>query len=246
MWCQNCGSQVQDDAAFCMNCGTAVGGIALVRQASNVAQRTSIRQDECAELDRMIEYFSVKKTDYEKYDRLCKQINPSRWRKPVPLLVFGIILTAFGSLTLLLGISVAAMEEAAGVLYIIMGIAPLIGGISMIVGFVRRSASKSQEYKDLLKKFSQQSEILYQHYLGYGDCLVSVEYTNPENLKVIRQTLLSGRADTIKEAINILIEDTYRDNMHAVAIQAANAAKQAARGANAAAVFSAAGLFFRK
>ena len=86
-------------------------------------------------------------------------------------------------------------------------------------------------------------EELYQYYLNYGYCLVSAEYTNPSNLLAILHTIESGRADTIKEAINILVEDAHRNNMEALATQTAVASAAAARGATAAAVFSAANFF---
>ena len=59
-------------------------------------------------------------------------------------------------------------------------------------------------------------------------------------------TMNSGRADTIKEAVNILVEDAHRNNMEAYARSAAISADNAARGARTAAVFAAANLFIRR
>ena len=91
---------------------------------------------------------------------------------------------------------------------------------------------------------------LYNHYIAYKNCPIGPEYTNPANIRVILDTIISGRADTIKEAINILVEDAHRKRMEDYAAQTADFARRAAvqagraaRASTVGAVFSAANFF---
>lgn len=43
--------------------------------------------------------------------------------------------------------------------------------------------------------------------------MLGYEYTNPYILQSIRKVLCSGRADSIKEALNVLINDAGMDEM---------------------------------
>ena len=104
--------------------------------------------------------------------------------------------------------------------------------------FKKRAAKTFQRYDEVTAE-------LFDYYQQYGTCLVGSEYTNPSNLITIMNTIKSGRADTTKDAINLLLEDTYRNNMQRIAAQAARSAAAAARGARVGAVFSAANFFLK-
>lgn len=250
MYCQNCGTPVADGTRFCPNCGqNCAGGNIPVQQnygapaqpyyGNAVEQRAAVRRDETAELQKMIRYFSQKSAQYEEYDYVCARIDPRYLRKRTGLLVWGIIISVLG---LIVTIAVGS-SGAAGAIF--SGILILFGGIGMIVGFALSSSARNRNYQAALIRFDELTEELYQHYLNYGYCLVSAEYTNPSNLVAILQTIESGRADTIKEAVNILVEDAHRNNMESYARQTAISSAAAARGANAAAVFSAANFFLK-
>ena len=241
MNCLNCGSMLEEDSRSCKNCGAPTGEIMQVVPQSNVDQRKKIRSDECEELDRMIRHFSKKSAEYARYDQLCELIDPRHVKKKVGLLVWGIILCTIAAMFFSCGTSF----DAPSLGLLAFGLLFVCGGLIMIIGFIVNSKNKNANYRNTCREFDALTEKLYRHYLDYGPCLVSAEYTNPSNLRAIRDTVSSGRADTIKEAVNILVEDAYRNNMSAMARQTAIAADAAARGARAAAVFSAARFFIR-
>ena len=127
----------------------------------------------------------------------------------------------------------------------------VLPGVLMIIvdkkkikkGYNDELAYYSNRYCDLCDE-------LYDHYLKYGNCSIGPEFTNPSNLQVILNTILSGRADTTKEAINVLVEDAHRKRMENYAAQTAEFAQKAAvnagraaRASTVGAVFSAANFF---
>ena len=256
MYCQNCGEKIIEieGARFCRRCGrpvetqrknkqTTQRDVTQQKPRNEVNQRANIRQQETAELQKMIRYFSQKSDQYREYDRLAYIMNPTNRNAPISLLIWGII-CGFAGIALW-SLSLSAKEYYTFTLrvtaiFLLLGCAVLMG-----MYFVY-SKSRKKEYEKNSVRFEELSNELYRHYQNYGYCLVSAEYTNPENLKAILQTIESGRADTIKEAINILVEDAHRNNMQNYAAQTAASSAAAARGATVSAVFSAANFFKRR
>jgi len=104
-----------------------------------------------------------------------------------------------------------------------------------------------QEYNEKKASFLKQyedrrdalAEELNNHYMNYGYCPVAASYTNPQILTLIREPIDLGRADTIKEAINVMIQDSHNSEMELQAQMAAQAAASAARSSKATAFFTA-------
>ena len=248
MLCPRCGNSNKDDSKFCTSCGAALNEVSTLSfsqdaglQSNNtVNMRYNVRSSEMNEVDRMINYFSQKNDLYAEYESLCARLDPRFKKKKVGLLVLGIIAGIIGFYVAVFGISL----KSAGTIG--FGVLMIAGGAVMIFGFIRSSSARNENYSKTYSRFDEVSNELYNHYLNYGPCLVSAQYTNPSNLRIILDTIRSGRADTIKEAVNILVEDAHRNNMEAIARENAIASANAARGAAAAAVFSAANLFIKR
>lgn len=240
MFCQYCGAQLPDDAAFCPNCGKPVAAkettpasasTPCVENAyqSPLKQRVDVRVTESAELSKMMGYFSEKQDKYQKFDELVKKFAHIVASKRVPLLVWGIILLTMGFITLIAQFSdLARVVYGASGTYILnnkyMGIVlvlfNLVGAACMIAGFIINSVNRNRSFNNCLNELRDISKELYEHYDAYGTCIVSVEYTNPEVLGAILNTIESGKADTAKEALNILEAANQRRN----AVERANLA----------------------
>lgn len=250
MFCTKCGSNIPEgDAVFCPVCGNTLTAPPPVerytytppvtRSYDPVGSRLDSRQGEIEEVNRMISYFSKVSDKYAEYERVCVALDPRNKRKRVGLLVWGIIIAVIG-----LTFAEAFNHSSQGMST--FGVITILGGVAMIIGYIASSSARNTNYDDAYKRFNQLTNELLRYYQGYGPCLVSAEYTNPNNLVAIRDTISSGRADNIKEALNVLIDDAHRNNMEAFARQSAISSAAAARGATAAAIFSAANLFRRR
>lgn len=251
MFCTKCGSNIPEgDAVFCPVCGNTLTAPSTVERYSYtppatrsydpVGSRLDSRQGEIEEVNRMISYFSKVSDKYAEYERVCVALDPRNKRKRVGLLVWGIIIAVLGVMF------TAASANSFSKDLPVVGVATILGGVAMIVGYIASSSARNTNYDDAYRRFNQLTNELLRYYQGYGPCLVSAEYTNPNNLVAIRDTISSGRADNIKEALNVLIDDAHRNNMEAFARQSAISSAAAARGATAAAIFSAANLFRRR
>ena len=67
-----------------------------------------------------------------------------------------------------------------------------------------------KKYSYFEKRYASLSKELFDHYISYPNCPVGPEYINPQILSLLHSVLLSGRADTVKESINLVIDETHR------------------------------------
>ena len=234
MICKNCGGQNPDGARFCNLCGASLSAPAAVM---NQSQRQQSRNAETAELERMIRYFSQKAGVYAEYDNVCAELDRCAGGKHYALLIWGIIISALGM------VFFAALQSKNSTLIVAAALIPFLLGQGMIVGHIVYAISFDQKRGRLIRRYHELSDELYSFYRAYGSCLIGPEYTNPTNLNTILRTIRSGRADSTKEAINVLLDDVYRNNMQRLAAQTARSAAVAARGATVTAVFSTANFF---
>lgn len=234
MFCQNCGKQVSETASFCYSCGNQIQGFA---QASNL-QRNDIRKNEITELEKMISHFSLKREVYREYDYVCSIVEELSKGKKVALLVWGIILTAFGSLYTLISLFDNIPKEAIMIILLFT----FFPGIMMLIFFIIHSVKHNNKKEIYFKKYYVLSNELYNHYLKYENCSIGVAYSNPDFLRFLLEKIYSGRADTIKEALNLTVDDSkYRDLSNKLSEIQRNTSI-AATNAGMAAIFSAANL----
>lgn len=238
MFCNNCGKQNPDGAKFCNSCGANLFTASQNTVDEIQNERHKLRNAEIAEIERMIRYFSKQTTLYDKYDRLSAQIDNFSKGKHYALLVWGIIVSFLGMIT-----TSALSGEQAGAL---AGVIPFLIGQGMIIGHIVYAVSFDKRKNEFEARINQVTSELLDYYNDYGMCAVGAEYTNPSNLAAIANTIKIGRADTIKEAINILIDDAYKNNMQSLAAQTARNSAAAARAAKAGVFFNAANFFTRR
>ena len=203
MFCPNCGQQIADGSAFCSVCGKSTTNITPAPVMDFQAQKQAVRQSEISALSQALNHFNQKRDEFTEYDYVCELVNHYAKGAKSSLLVWGIIIATVGLLCCLAG------EEAflgSLIAFVVPGGAMIFGGIMMKVKNRKNYAYFQQEYARL-------SEELANHYVAYPNCPVGPEYTNPEILEIILGVLQSGRADTIKEAINLLIDDAERSEM---------------------------------
>ena len=189
-------------------------------------QKNAMRQSEIQALNQAIAYFSKKKDTFDKYDASSTLVTYYARGARSGLIVWGAIITVLGLIILTGGKRVLGPACLA---FILPGVLMITGGILMKV-MNRRNFRRYQQMN------FQLSQELYDYYSRYPNCPVGLEYVNPDILQVIMSVLTSGRADTIKESLNLLLQEINQKE-YAAYLQSLNAKT------NAIACFAAASFF---
>lgn len=242
MFCQKCGFQMDDNSKFCPQCATPVAGnfVAVNQQAvyNYQAEKNAIRQSETEVVVNAYNHFSQKQAAFDEYDQVTRSISYYRRKSAVPMIVWGCIL-------LVPAIFFSIMLLISDVDYFPICIFLMLPGAALLAGGIAKLFSIRKKIASLEQRYAQLSVDIYNHYLNCPNCPVGPEYINPKALYKIITVLRSGRADTVKESINVIINDAnsarlgqYMQNLQATTNQINAQTKVAA-------VF-AAGSFFLK
>lgn len=213
MYCQKCGKQVSEADSFCVNCGNHL--YLPNHNTTNIYKsnlsRNDIRNEEIRELKRMINYFSSKEKTYQAFSESASRVEHFDEDKSVALLVFGIIFTGFFGLIALTLISHFQDTRDFLTPFFIMVFAfffTAAPGICMISGYKKYARAFEKKREVVLREYDTISEQLRKEYIAYENCPLGFEYCTPEFLSVLLEIILSGRADTIKEALNLVADES--------------------------------------
>lgn len=88
------------------------------------------------------------------------------------------------------------------------------------------------------KKLGECESYLLEAYNSYGVCPISYKYAMPDIVSSIEDLILDGRADTVKEAINLIIADEQSAKLLEYQEQIARSSKQTAVATTVTAFFS--------
>lgn len=193
-FCTKCGTKNPDNVKFCASCGNVVGGD---NQAASTpayqGQKDEIRKSEIAALESVYKHFKGKRALYEEGDRIDDKLERLSRGVRSAMLVWGAIL-------LFLGCIFVISVKGLGIFLLV------VGGIFFGICLFRKIFNRVQ-----LAKYQSENERVTKeindYYRTYPNCPVGVDYTHPVATEALLEYMRSGRADTIKEAINVLIAD---------------------------------------
>lgn len=247
MFCPNCGQVLADGSRFCANCGNSLNPAQPAPAADYYmmntmqqyqAQKSVARQSELNTLDNLISYFGRKEAEYDQYEVASEAVNHYARGAKKGLIVWGAILAFFGLI-----FQLARNDADAAALGTVGLLVFLLPGLAMIFGGIMMQVSNKKKFREALNVWEQLSDELNRHYLAYSNCPIGPEYSNPHILRVLRNTLQSGRADTIKECLNLMVADANQRALEDYMFQIQRNTAQAARASTATAVFMAASFF---
>ncbi len=224
-FCKNCGTDL-NGARFCPNCGAADGEM-IVQQPHNVAPMGgNPRSNSLAEMENMQQYFGAKKHLYAKLDDLIVKIKKQKAKGKWGWLIAGILMAL-----IVWNMATNGMKWYGVVLFAAID-------VGLFAMFVMERKKNKAKVDQLLVDQAVTATALADYYAAYGYCPVGIEYTEPSILYTINDVIRKGRADTPKEAINILLDDMHKEKMEEEAKRAANAAEATAAYARQTAMYS--------
>ncbi len=223
-FCKNCGTDL-NGAKFCPNCGTADGDL-VVQQPNYAAPQGNTRFGSLDEMEKMQQYFGSKKEKYNHLDAVIAKLKKEKSKLKIGWLVLGILMA-------LLVWNMATN----GMLWIGVVFFAAVD-LGMFAMFVITKKKQKEKIAQLQIEQATVATELSDHYKAYGYCPVGIEYTEPSILSAINDVIRQGRADTPKEAINILKDDMHKEKMEQEAKRTADAAQATAAYAAQAAYYS--------
>lgn len=220
-FCSKCGTEISESTKFCPNCGQSVNFELSPSGKNEVAGSKLSAKDEIAKI---YDYFSQRQDLYQRFDSLTEKINGIPQRiKLFRFLACGIFIVF---------LIIAMMYKNQKVLETIMGV---ILAASFGWYFYYRFIKSRLTLKKLnSERDSVNSEIL-DYYNAYGDCALGVEYTRIQDIQLIADMLRSGRATSIADALNLIIDDEHKARVERNTFEAAKNSAEAAQAAKSAA-----------
>ncbi|MBQ0163539.1 MAG: zinc-ribbon domain-containing protein [Treponema sp.] len=206
MFCSNCGKEILEGAKFCPSCGTPINQIE-VSKTKEISNSNEITQD----LERCYDHFSKIADIYDFYQKGKSLINNTVWVKKVSneygVAMFFLIAGIIGLIPTLSSV----FKDP--IMIVVLWIVLLIEIVSIISGGI--CAGIYGKHKSTIELYEEKLPIMenkiIEHYAKYENCPLAIDYTNPVVISSMITYIKSGRASSIKEAINI-----YEDECHKV------------------------------
>lgn len=205
MFCPHCGQQNIANAIFCNFCGKNITVYPVPNFRNDFQlQKQTIRQSELQKLNDTYNYFAPERDTFAEYDRVCKRLAHYSKGASRALLIWGCIILSIGIVGMLANFGGNNQE---GLYHLLLAFALLSIGIGMVVGGVSSIIDHNKKCAYYQHKYCQISHKLFTHYYNYPNCPVGPEYATPDILERLIEIINSGRADTIKESLNLFVQD---------------------------------------
>lgn len=232
MYCKNCGINIYE-SNFCHACGTAseatttsANNPPLAHERVNISKRESL-------VDSFAEYASIYSGTRADYDRLVAMQDYISTTSARMLRRRSIFWSIVCFLPALLMISLIFDGDSKATLQMMI-IPILMFSLPLIIVIISRINKKAK-----IERYKRETGViigrLHDHYNSVNNNLVAFEYADPYTLQSIIELFRTGRADTLKEAVNILNEEKFQEDLlniqgevYRMAVSTKGAAKAAA------------------
>ena len=201
--CSQCGENVPDYVQICPSCGNPLKKEEKSKTESDrpisLKESAELKKESLDKIDELMVYFSQKKEWYDEREYCKAYIDRNLFVRVKPMLVLGIITTVLGS------IMAASIKDQAW-----MWCYPIFGAL-LIAGFIAINVNRSVKNSIYSKRIPELDKLIEDYHEEYGDCPLGAEYTNPAILEKIKSIIKDGRTESIKEALNIYLdEEAYK------------------------------------
>ena len=238
-FCTKCGTQMEDDVNFCPKCGTATNS---ANQVVNVESKSEVFEKDSSsiveKLKELHSYFSEIGNAYNIFDNGIGIINDAEWRKTVNKKYKGSIICLSISVVIVLFFGIFAIISAIQDDWFAFGLSILCGGelaialviACLLVGLIY--IIKYSKHKKVLDFYDKNVPIaqkqIQEHYAKLENCPLEIDYTSPSTIERLIYYLNSHRADSLKEAINVLEDERHKANVENTLAATRKAAEDAA------------------
>ncbi len=214
--CPNCNGEVKisesREYGFCTYCGTKI----LFSQKTPVNATeafTSNKEAALNELQKIYDFFKPVESSYYAIDSLNMELARIRQSSNTALLIIGVLIACLGFLFL----GVRAI--------LIYGIMFIIVGGAFIFGYIRLEQRKNARFKSAQIEIDEYENQIVQRYGEFLNCPIGIDFCHPNVLDTLSTYIRQGRAETIKEAINLMASEMHNAEMRQIALETRNIAQ---------------------
>ena len=161
------------------------------------------REASLAECQRIINHFSPKVDVFQKYETLNSNIDKFSKTSVAPL-VWGILVALAGIISVVTTVLETKSIHNLVPYLIAGGVVVLIGG-GLILIFVLKKRSHKKKLKAFIEEAGELSNQLELLYNGFGSCPLPSEYVDPRIVYKLQQVIMVGSANTLQDALNMLL-----------------------------------------
>jgi len=214
MFCKKCGNKMEHDAGFCQSCGTSKSAAHQASEPPGVQNR----EQDILTLNECLGHFSKIGNEYERNIYFNTKKHNLQEPKARTLIIIGAVL--------------AGLPASVYILYGNFSIrlwAPIFFVVAVLVAiWTLRTRLHSKNVKYIDGQINDSWESIEKHYAKYENCPVGIMHSNPVVIREIINLIDGRRADCIKDAINIWVDDNHKAEMMHLQHQTAEFAKQTA------------------
>ena len=206
--CPNCNGEVQINSArdfgFCTFCGTK---ILFTKDAPQNAMEafTNNRDAALQEIDRLAEHFAPVTDLYNRIDRISRHMDVLEGKTYKGFVVWGVIAIVFG---------VIALGNRA---WLVGTVLALVGALLIVVRFLLKNKC-DREYREAMQQKYRLCREVRDLHEAYPHCPLGIEFCRPEIIRSLYEYIRQGRAETIKEAVNLMAADARYAQMREIAL----------------------------
>lgn len=256
--CDKCKQPIPKESLFCPKCGAmqkirSAADLERVQQW-NVKEKEKIQaemdtyaQTEIGKIEKAYSYFKKNAAAYDDFNRYVQMAGIASQKTPTKGMGCAVAVVAmFVVFPTLAYIAVGVFQS--GILVLISLIACIIASVVIYLKLKERSEMQIvDEQYEAEKKRDEALKKIQDYYRAYpGQCPVSIDYSHPRTLEYLYTLMNNRRADTVKEAINLMEEEMHRKRMETHQQELIYRTAQAGNAAQTAAFFSAMDFFTRR
>lgn len=235
MFCTNCGAEITKQQRFCAHCGQAIGNVMdeettsleISKRSEDVAKRIG---EELAQVAQPLTNLGIcmQRAEVEKKNMERIQVAIGKAKKgdqnvalEVILIVLWCLMSFVISLRIMWSIRPFLSNSMADIVWLSLLAALAVGGSLMIHKLINPNAEKivakyQQEYNTSKKRYDELQQgcaINMQQCMPVLEKHLARDYWYMDAVTRISNYLRNGRAESIKEAINLYEEESHRMRM---------------------------------
>lgn len=203
--CPDCGADIElnaeKDFGFCSYCGTKIMLKQVIEVHHTGLNPKDRKDEEIAEIKKIKDYIYERVDDYNELEKLRNLLNSYKPQASLGLGVIGMLSAIIGILAVLCGgISIATFVF-------------LIVGIVFLCIYLKGVNDDTNTKNEIIETINIRNADLVDYYKEYKNCPIGMQYFCPVIVDKLYGLMRDGRADSIKEALNVYEDDKHKGKM---------------------------------